>query len=150
MRFTFSLLCFFLAASACEYRETVGREGQDNSGNDASVGCDGASCDAPVDCSTFMAPASDCTLGLGDCTFDRDCMGLNQNCNRATRRCFAGDAVCVGTPCSLDLDCPASERCNLIANSCFELAADQSCMPCFLLSEDCGTQTCDTDLNICI
>ncbi len=142
------LVAFVLmAASACEYQEVVGRNDQTT---DAGTTCDGPGCDLPRDCSTFQRPVGDCTAGNGSCTFDSDCQAVDSNCNTETRRCFIASSDCVGTPCSIDTDCPPAERCNRTAGACYDFNEDQTCMPCFLLSEDCGAQMCDDQLDICL
>jgi hypothetical protein len=135
--------------SACSYRDTVGRTG-DVPAVDSGFGCDGTSCTEPTDCSNFVIPSGDCSLGHGACNFDSDCSGLNESCNGGTGRCYLATDNCVGTPCRIDGDCASSERCNMTSGTCFELAASQRCMPCFLLSVDCGGQTCDDSLEICL
>lgn len=138
-----SLLLGCLLCSACNYRETVGTTGGGGGGSTPDA-------TPQEECSSFVVPSYDCTLDQGTCTFPTDCPGLNQDCNVMTRRCFSSDETCVGTPCGFDEDCPSGERCNLVANVCFDLSMSQTCMPCFLLSSDCGTGTCDSDLGRCI
>ena len=143
-------LALLLWASACSYDETLGRTSTVVPGNDSGPTCDGAGCGDPTSCEGFVIPSGDCTLGHGACTFDMDCTGLNESCNGATGRCYAATDDCVGTLCRLDGDCASGERCNLTSGTCFALSASQRCMPCFLLSVDCGAQICDSDLEMCI
>ena len=120
--------------SACTYDETLGRTGGVTPGIDAAAGT--------ATCEGFVIPSDDCTLGRGACTFDSDCPSLNETCNGATGRCYLSGDVCVGTLCRIDGDCASGERCNQTSGTCFQLSASQRCMPCFLLSTDCGAQTC--------
>jgi hypothetical protein len=141
------VVALLIATSACSYDETLGRTDTVSPGIDAGNNPDAEP--GTATCEGFVIPSGDCTLGHGACTFDSDCTGLNESCNGATGRCYLGSEVCVGTLCRLDGDCASGERCNLTSGTCFQLSASQRCMPCFLLSVDCGAQTCDTDLEIC-
>ena len=141
-------LILLTATSACTYDETLGRTTIVIPGIDGGPGADAEP--GTGTCEGFVIPSGDCTLGHGACTFDSDCTGLNESCNGGTGRCYLSTDNCVGTLCRLDGDCASGERCNQTSGTCFQLSASQRCMPCFLLSEDCGAQTCDSDLELCL
>ena len=141
-----AVVCFFalLALGACDYSEPIGRTSEPN------TGCGGGGCDAAQidDCSNFTIPVSDCTAGGASCDFETQCPASAANCSVSRRRCFSDSAVCVGTPCEVDPDCPSTERCNTASRSCYELSADQVCMPCNF-DIDCGARLCNLSTSTC-